>query len=189
MTATIKKRRVKQKTRAYDIHQHTHLYAAWAASRGASVMGCRFSVADGRALLESIGFDRSINRPSKLPPVRAMDRQHRRWRTAMIKASQSAFTHGVAAKLINLYLKCRFVCGGWHEDPRVRQLHPPIDDVMLKVLIQKNVGGFVDQWRALRRQRWSKFDSVHYEHAIELIRRSLDGDPLWKIEEMWQGNQ
>ena len=180
---------LRRKTHSYDIYQHAHLYASWAASRGASVMGCRFKVVEGRELLELIGFDRSLKYPKQLPKIGSMDGQHRRWRTKMIKASGATFTHGVAAKLINLYLKSRFVCGGWHKHTRVGHLHPPIDDVMLKAFIRENVGGYIDQWRALRRQRWSKFESVHYEHAIDLIRESLAGEPFWKIEEMWQGNQ
>lgn len=95
----------------------------------------------------------------------------------------------MATKLINLYLKGRFVCGGHHDHPHVRKLHPPIDSVMLKAFIQRDVGGFRLQWRRLQNLRWSKFSSVQYEDAIDLIRQSLNGEQLWKIEKYWQGNQ
>jgi hypothetical protein len=44
------------------------------------------------------------------------------------------FTHGIAAKLVNVYLKSVFVCGGRHDHPRVRALHPPIDSLLLDAL-------------------------------------------------------
>lgn len=36
----------------YDILEHRHRFAAWAASRAASVKGCRFSAEQGKAVLE-----------------------------------------------------------------------------------------------------------------------------------------
>lgn len=176
----------------YTIEQHRHLYAAWAASRGASVLGCRFKVRQGRQMLEACGFVPDLARPNQLPASETVDQQHRLWRVAAIKNARRdsiAVTHGVAAKLINLYLKCRFVCGGYHDHSRVRSLHPPIDSVMLKAFIQRDVGGFRLRWRQLLNLRWSKFSSEQYEEAIDLIRQSLNGEPLWKIEEYWQGNQ
>ena len=176
----------------YSIDLHKHVYAAWAASRGASVMGCRFTVQQGRELLETCGFESALSHPHQLPKVTIIDQQHQRWRVAMIKAARNrglSMTHGVAAKLINLYLKCRFVCGGHHDHPRVRQLHPPIDSVMLKALVEFDVGGFQPQWRQLQTQRWSKFSSRQYQLAISLVRQSLDGEPLWNIEQYWQGNR
>ena len=64
-----------------------------------------------------------------------MDEEHRRWRAVVKKAAKFEglnFTHGVAAKLINVYLKSRFVCGGHHAHKRVHNLHPPIDAILLK---------------------------------------------------------
>ena len=80
------------------------------------------------------------------------------------------FTDGVAAKLINCYLKSRFVCGGHHPDSRVQNVHPPIDDVLLKTLAKRNIGGYAKQWRHARSARWSKLTSDEYENLIHLIR-------------------
>ena len=38
----------------YKLFEHKHRFSAWAASRAASVIGCRFSVEDGQEILESI---------------------------------------------------------------------------------------------------------------------------------------
>ena len=102
---------------------------------------------------------------------------------------KTAFTHGVAAKLVNVYLKSRFICGGHHAHERARSLHPPIDSVLLKSLADANVGGKARQWKQAAKTRWSKFGSDEYEQVIAFIRQSLNGGPLWMIEEHWRGNQ
>jgi hypothetical protein len=95
----------------------------------------------------------------------------------------------VAVKLINIYLKCRFVCGGRHGDELVRNLHPPIDGGLLRTLAERNIGGCAKEWRKARQTGWSKFSSQDYEQVIAFIRQSLKGKTLWKIEEYWAGNQ
>jgi hypothetical protein len=176
----------------YGIEKHKHLFAAWAAGRAASVKGCRFSVEQGREVLEACGFTYEFATLEQLPTAESMDDQHRRWRNAAIGAAESRglmSTHGVAAKLINIYLKSRFVCGGHHSHERVRALHPPIDDVLLRILAGSDFGGFGRDWRSARSTRWSRLDSDQYENVIKLIRVGLKDAPLWMIEQFWRGNQ
>lgn len=178
---------------AYTIQEHQHRLAAWAASRAASVKGCRFKVQKGVTILEAAGFNASFADPSYLPKPRDTDQTHRGWREKIIKAAGKEglnFTHGVAAKLINCYLKVRFVCAGKHRDRKVKCLHPPIDNELLKELIKQDAGGFGKEWRGFRKRCWSKFDSSDYEDVIRHVRKSLQpGTPLWKIEEYWKGHQ
>jgi hypothetical protein len=178
----------------YGIEMHQHRFAAWAACRAASVVNCRFGVEQGRTILETCGFTASFCRPEQLPEPepRAVDDAHRQWRADIRRAAKSRrllFTHGVAAKLVNIYLKSRFVCGGHHAHARVQSLHPPIDSVLLKGLAEANVGGYAKEWKQAAKTRWSKFGSDDYEQVIALIRQSLKGAPLWEIEEHWRGNQ
>jgi hypothetical protein len=176
----------------YGIERHSHLFAAWAASRAASVKGCRFKVEQGRAILEAAGFKADFFTPDQLPASENMDEKHRQWRGGVIEAAGShglTFTRGVAAKLINIHVKCRFICGGHHEHERVRNLHPPIDDVLLRTLADLDIGGYAKQWREARQMRWSKLSSEQYEDVIARVRKSLKGQALWKIEEYWAGNQ
>lgn len=177
---------------SYTIEVHKHRLAAWAASRAASVNGCRFKVQLGAAILEESGFDAAFSL-TDLPTESDVDVVHARWRKAIIKKSAKHgldFTHGVSAKLINIYLKVRFICGGNHADKRVSNLHPPIDALLLQELAKQDFGGKAKQWRKFGQARWSKFDSATYQSAIELIRQTLPaGTPLWKIEEYWEGFQ
>jgi hypothetical protein len=178
----------------YGIEMHQHRFAAWAACRAASVVNCRFGVEQGRTILETCGFTASFCRPEQLPEPEplAVDDAHRQWRADVMRAATSCglpFTHGVAAKLVNIYLKSRFVCGGHCVNARVASLHPPIDSVLLSGLAEANVGGHRQAWKQAAKTRWSKFGSDDYQHVIALIRHSLKGAPLWTVEEYWRGNQ
>lgn len=178
---------------SYTIETHNHRLAAWAASRAASTSKlCRFKVSTGIAILEEAGFDDSFT-IKNIPLAQEIDKTHATWRDRVIKAASKYnvnFTHGVAAKLINIYLKVRFVCGGFEKDSRVQAIHPPIDEVLLKELASENVGDAAKEWRRFRNLRWSKYDSQTYESVINLIRKSLPVNaPLWTIEKYWQGYQ
>jgi hypothetical protein len=177
---------------AYTIEEHNHRLAAWDAGRSASVKGCRFKVENAKVILEACGFNADFGLAG-LPHPDDLDQTHEKWRKDTIAAASThgiSMTHGVAAKIINCYLKARFVCAGLHEHERVQRLHPPIDEVLLKTLAEKDFGGFKKQWRKFRYKRWSKFDSDTYQSVIDHIRQSLSPDKaLWKIEEYWEGHQ
>jgi hypothetical protein len=178
---------------SYTIENHKHILAAWGAATGARASKlCRFPVSAGRQILEAAGFTDRFT-ISDLPLPSKLDEQHARWRCSVIKNAEKLnlkFSHGIAAKLINSYLKNRFVCGGDHADERVSCLHPPIDALLLSTLGEINFGNQAPAWREFRDRRWSKFDSTTYQAVIDLIRASLPpGEAMWKIEEYWEGHQ
>jgi hypothetical protein len=176
----------------YSSDEHRHRLSAWAAGRAASVKGSRFKVGQAKAILEFAGFNSAFCGPDVLPSPELLDVTHRQWRRAVIRAAsryQLRLSHGVAAKLINCYLKVRFVCSLNEADDRVMTLHPPIDRVLLSELANKNIGGFEVEWRNFMQLGWSNFDSKTYENVIARIRLSIPGQPLWKIEQYWKGHQ
>ncbi len=177
----------------YTIELHKHRFSAWAAGRASSVNGCRFRVEKGKDILERAGLDKLIANPSKLPSPNDIDRCHAEWRSDIIaiasKEHQIQFTHGVAAKLINVYFKAAFICGGHHDHERVWALHPPIDSLLLDELYTHDFGGHQQTWREARKIRWSKLDSLQYEKIIKTIRDSMPDAPLWEIEKFWCGYQ
>jgi hypothetical protein len=177
----------------YSIQEHRHRFAAWAASRAASIRSCSFKVVQGKEIIESSGLMEIGKSVNNLPDPADFDRHHRKWRESVIKAArerQLTFTHGVAAKLINVYLKAIFVCGAQYDEPRIKAIHPPIDSLLLDALYKENVGGLRDDWQEARKSRWSKLDCEKYEHLIECIKKVVSPkDGLWRIEEYWQGYQ
>lgn len=177
----------------YSLPEHMHRFGAWAASRAASVVGCRFSVAMGRQLIEAADLQRLSVAPDALPEPELFTQKHRAWRCGIIELTDSsglAFTHGVAAKLINVYLKATVLATGQADHPKVAALHPPIDALLFRGLLRANFGGESKLWREAARAKWSKLDSDEYEAVIAGIRRGLPvGAGLWRVEEHWRGYQ
>jgi len=177
----------------YTIEEHKHRYVAWAASRAASTKTCRFSVQQGKGIIEAVGLHNFLFNPDKLPTPSEIDVRHREWREKAIHTAVNSnlanFSHGIAAKLINVYLKGAFVCAGHESHPNVAALHPPIDKLLLDELCKNDFGGQRECWRAARKQRWSKLTSDQYEAVIQAIRISMNGEPLWQIEAYWRGYQ
>ena len=158
-----------------------------AAATGASASPrCRFTVEAGKAILERAGFVARLRHPKQLPSPARMDVVHLAWRKAVIQAARKLeleFTHGIAAKLINLYLKARFTCGGYAAHPHVAALHPPIDSLLLKAF--NRTKSPTDRLPV----HWSNFDSQTYQQAVEALREAQKGVPLWAAESLWQGHR
>lgn len=177
----------------YCILEHKHRYSAWAASRAASTKTCRFDVNTGKRIIEVVGLQHLLVNADLLPSSTEMDASHKLWCETAIDAAIShgltGFGHGVAAKLINVYLKGAFVCGGLEMHERVVELHPPIDSLLLDELYKNDVGGRKKTWALARKRRWSKFDADQYQEVIGCIRLAMNGRPLWQIEEHWRGYQ
>jgi hypothetical protein len=171
----------------YTIQEHTHRFACWAAATGASASPkCRFTVKVGKEILERAGFDAQLNNPEQLPSPSKLDSTHLAWRKRVIKEAKKCgvvFTHGIAAKLINIYLKTKFTCGGYAEHPNVAALHPPIDSLLLKAQNQ------VDANKRRLRTNWSTFDARTYQEVLNAVRSHNNSKLLWTIESLWQGHR
>jgi hypothetical protein len=127
----------------------------------------------------------------ELPDPGEFDQQHALWRRDVLSRASDQhlnMTHGVAAKLINVYLKAVFVCGGHDDHPKVKAIHPPIDRLLLESLARCPKTRDITEWKSFH--PWTRLDSNRYEALINLVRRALpNGEPLGKIEEYWQGYQ
>ena len=60
---------------------------------------------------------------------------------------------------------------------------------MLRTSARLDIGGYRKEWQRARMARWSKLDSKSYERLIQLIRLCLRGEPLWMVEQYWQGHR
>ncbi|MBK4736131.1 hypothetical protein [Noviherbaspirillum pedocola] len=176
----------------YTIHVHMHRLAAWAASTAArSSPSCRFDVETGTRIIE-LGIVDLLTGALSWPEPCKMNEFHHSLRHSVIAAAAAcglSFTHGIAAKLINMYFKVVLITAENCMHPLIAALHPPIDGDMLQAIVRAKVG---DQrlWRRLRDVGWTKFSSRDYEEAIAGLRSLLGPDtPLWMAEEYWGGYQ
>lgn len=190
----------------YSIEEHKHRFACWAASRAASASSvCRFRVEEGVKILEGCGFNPHTAEVDELPEPEKFDEWHQKWCEKAVNLDKDKevkvageLTYGVAAKLINCYLKARFVCGSDHEDEKVKKIvkviHPPIDSILLKSLV-KNSPDFGKFYKKLKNKAWSNFEEPDYTSVINKIKEIDDleylghRESLWKIEYYWQGHR
>lgn len=185
--------------RNYDVDDHRKRFAAWAAVTAARASKkCRFTRNQGMLIIERSALSK-LMRWTDLPHPDEFDGLHKSLRIAICDAAINVldkkperFTHGVAAKLVNVYLKSLFLCGTGLEtaDPetwaKANALHPPIDRLLLTSLAARDIGGKAKFWRRQSLKGWSNFTSKEYEEVIVEIRR-VTGGALWKIERYWLG--
>ncbi len=179
----------------YSIHDHKHRFSAWAASTAAMASPkCKFSVEIGKKILESADIEKSINSIPKIKNQDKFDEWHKDMCNRLISRAGSfnikGFTFGVAAKLLNCYLKSYFI----DYLDELKFIHPPIDRLLLRELANKNFGDRKDSfWRSKEKRGWSNFTEEDYSEVVKNIKETLheidDSLGLWKIEYYWVGHQ
>ncbi len=185
---------------SYSSVEHRKRFAAWCASSAArSSPKCRFKVEQGMRLIEASGLNVIAAGWDQLPFPDDFDKWHSSWRKKLIQKAPRYigtgegrnFSHGVAAKMINCYLKPLFITGVFeatsseNEDKRNAS---PIDRVLLDGLAKSDVGERRKFWQRKRDTGWSTFSSGQYESVIDAV-REVTGGALWKIEQYWPGHQ
>jgi hypothetical protein len=179
----------------YSLHDHKHRFSAWAASTAAraSRKKCHFSVEEGKKILESADIEESIQQIPKIKSQEKFDEWHKDMCNRLISNAKSdhiqGFTFGVAAKLLNCYLKSYFV----DYLDELKFIHPPIDRLLLDELAYKNIGNQEGFWKRKSKIGWSNFKEEDYSEVIKSIKEALHkieaGCGLWKIEYYWAGHQ
>lgn len=190
----------------YDVNVHLHRYAMWTAHR-AAIRRQKGAVSQNvEGWFESIGFDRDLELPKligdRFRDQAKFDRSHRRWRELMIAESKrqngvDELSHGRAAKVINVYLKTRYVLTAPCSHAAY-VIHPPIDRILLSNLKRCTKGNEkYDGLRDLIKDTkgrvipWTKMDCAAYEKIISELRKFCDNQsaekdmPFWKLECYW----
>jgi hypothetical protein len=102
-----------EKNEGYDIYEHVHRFAAWAASRAAQRGLNGFTVEVGRKIIKNAELHKVLRGGVHLlPDKKSVDIWHKKWCEKLIKKANEqglTFSHGRAAKLMNVYLKTGFV--------------------------------------------------------------------------------
>jgi len=179
----------------YNIEEHIHRFAAWAASTAARASTeCRFTVAVGTKIIEDSPLYQIVKDPRKLPSPEEFDEAHKEWRNEIVvKTKYVGFTHGVAAKLINCYLKAALLNHQSSNDKKIKAMHPPVDRILLEALLKDDKLKFSLSLETGKKiPAWSKLGSNEYENIIKAIKEVLEYDVkfprkgLWEIEKWWE---
>lgn len=183
---------VQSSTVQYDLVEHRHRFAAWAAAR-ATQRGFT-TVARLRTALEVAGVRESLADGATVGVSAAgFDALHRRWCTSISATLETASVPGVtfgrAAKLVAVYLKAQVVMGPGWDTPLAHHLHPPIDRILLQALATspRIASPHKAQWRATS---WTQLDEAGYYELIGQLRSSRPSEaPFWMLEELWQPSE
>ena len=175
---------------SYDLNEHRHRFAVWAAAR-ASQRGFT-QVKHLRDALQATDIQKILSDPQTLQfSAIQFNAQHRRWCSTICSSlaqslPRSDVPYGRAAKLVAVYLKAIVIMGDVWDSSLGRNLHPPIDRILLQALARSDRITSVHQaaWRSIN---WTQLDEIRYYELIDQLRGAIPDDaPFWTIEEYWE---
>ena len=200
--------------------ENRHKFAAWTASAAASLRNKHhsFKGKEGLDIIEKSELAELSLGWCSLPSAENFDDWHYGRRKRVIEAAHCVlnssgstsekrfFTHGIAAKLINIYLKSLFLASNQEHlsnevKAKMNVLHPPVDRVLLKGLIDHySKDRIMEQhcklWKNVNKPPsqggiggWSKLNSKQYEEVIRSFKEVTGDQGLWAIEKFWPGFQ
>ncbi len=205
---------------SYNLDLHKHILARWAASRAASQSkNFKFKVKLGAELLllgEKGSATNDENFTEYIKQIKHFNTQDDfdSWHHQTIKNMRSDsnklrelldehnklqkhYSYGIAAKILNCYLKVFFL-EFFGKQEFADFIHPPVDALLLEALkkednelftfnskIFKNIG-------AQKIPKWTVINEYEYKGIVNLMKKfisSRNQNGLWKIESFWVGHQ
>jgi len=173
----------------YDLFEHRHNFAVWAAARAAQ-RGFT-NTRNLKDALESCGIQRFLPDQAFTDiTCTRFEQLHRSWCTAIVKSLNARkikkVTYGRAAKLIAIYLKSMVIVGGSAYSTIGRCIHPPIDRKLLKALAED---ARLDEKNRTTWQNtnWTQLGKKEYYKLIRQLRQTMPPEiPFWMLEEYWK---
>jgi hypothetical protein len=161
----------------------------WAAARAAQ-RGFT-TVKNLREALQATDIRDVLSDPLSLQfSATEFDVLHRRWCSSicsfLTQRAISNVTYGRAAKVIAVYLKATVIMGDGCDSSLGRNLHPPIDRILLQGLASSDriTSPHKSAWRDIN---WTQLDESGYHELIGQLRSALPDDaPFWTLEEYWE---
>lgn len=203
----------------YNLDIHKHIVSTWAASRAASQNNFRFKVESGMkfillgangSLVDEQTFINFIKEIKTFESQEQYDLWHRSTIINMRKKGDDLqslldkynknyedYSYGIAAKLLNCYLKVFFL-EYFGKDRFADFIHPPIDRLLLLALKKEDPKLFNfenEVFVSVKNPKipvWTKINENEYISIINLINEfvfSRGQKGLWKSEAFWSGHQ
>ena len=74
------------------------------------------------------------------------------------------------------------------DSPLGRNLHPPIDRILLKSLSKSTLGSSRNResWDSIK---WTQLKELDYYRLIGQLREAIGEAPFWTIEEYWEPSE
>lgn len=182
----------------FTLEQNRHKYAVWCAATAASTSTRRFSVEEAYEWIKEADLKSIGSSWEALPSAENFDSVHLKIRNKLIcnisvNSLEAENCHGIAAKLINIYLKTIFVVGASIEavslskekQAKLNAIHPPLDRTILREI--------KDRFKKCKKAQtptktWSKLKSCEYQDIINTA-KEITGGEMWRLEALWPGHQ
>lgn len=174
---------------AYDVFEHKHRFAVWAAARAAQ-RGFGVTTVDVGGAVEHCGIVEFLRDPSSIHVGRdRFNTLHKGWCRCIIRSLTEKgvrdATFGRAAKIVAVYLKSMVVVGSDPGCSLASAAHPPLDRVMLQNLSSDSEiqSPYKHTWK---NAAWTKLGEKEYYELVGQLFACLDADkPLWHLEKYW----
>ena len=172
---------------SYDLFEHRHRFATWAAARAAQ-RGLT-DVATLRDAIDACGIRAYVHdRRNLRSSAQSFEAHHRKWCSSIVaflrRRGIAGATYGRAAKLVAIYLKSMVIVGPDSDSPLSRVIHPPIDRRLLTTLLASD--GLPSHIRRRGRIAWTKLDARQYYALVADLRTVIPSNqPFWKLEQYW----
>jgi hypothetical protein len=157
-------------------------FFAWAAARAAQAGSSKTTVAVLRQALIDAGAHTWWQSASTATTPQAYDA----WHDGVVgdvlskMSTVPGMTWGIAAKLVNVFVKGRWLLGGNDADSMVSFGHPALDSIMLKIID----GKYGSRYSA--HMRWQRMSRQEYAEVIAFLRGKHLNDALWTLEADWR---
>ena len=166
----------------YNIQEHLHRYAIWAAGRAIHRGLKNFQVEILKEILNNIEVRQAIDEFLKNEVNNdSFENFHRNFANCIITKFNNkkiTITYGRAAKIIAIYFKTTIIITEKGEGKFSNYIHPPIDKYLLRNL-SKHFN--MPRWKYLK---WTKLNEQEYWQLIREIKQ-MDLQVNWKLEEFW----
>ncbi|MDQ6995340.1 MAG: hypothetical protein Q9M18_07070 [Mariprofundaceae bacterium] len=177
----------------FTYEQYRHDFASWSAARAAQRGFEGATVGVLKQAIEDVGLDVFVNTASNYEMTEAaFDVQHQQWctkiRAFLLAKDVVKATYGLAAKLVNVYLKSAVILGERGKSQLASVIHPPIDGLLLKAIAKNGKkDGISPELRKLCvDSRWTRFDGNAYRGLIVAMKaEKLHKPHFWMLERYW----
>ena len=115
---------------------------------------------------------------------------------SIIKAKKH-YSYGIAAKILNCYLKVFFLEFFGNQE-FADFIHPPVDALLLEALKKEDNELFTFKSKIFKNisaqkiPKWTEINENEYKGIVNLMKKfisSRNQNGLWKIESFWVGHQ
>jgi len=180
----------------FRYEKYRHDFASWSAARAAQRGFEGATVGVLKQAIEAVGLDVFVNTASNYEMTEAaFDVQHQQWCTEilafLLAKNVVKATYGLAAKLVNVYLKSAVILGERGKSQLASVIHPPIDGLLLKDIAKNGEeDGISPELRKLcADSRWTTFNEDAYTGLIAALKVEKLHEPhFWMLERYWPGS-